>query len=80
MCSLFSSPRLQHYDPIVSSRTSTTISVRPTMNTLNLRLLLSMSVGTLLHVLGNRALYLLDLRLMMRATHARFMYLLLQRL
>jgi hypothetical protein len=53
------------------------------MDTLHLRLLLlmlSMPVSALLHILCNRALDLLDLRLMMRATHARFMHLLLQRL
>ena len=83
MCSLFPSSRLQSHDPVVSNRTNTAVSVRPTMDTLHLRmllLLLSMPVGTLMHILSNRALNLLNLRLVMRATHARFMDLLLQRL
>jgi hypothetical protein len=83
MCSFFPSSRLQPHDPVVSNRTNTAVSVRSTMDALHLRLmllLLSMSVSTLLHVLSNRALNLLDLRLVMRPTHARFMNLLLQRL
>jgi hypothetical protein len=82
MCSLFPNSRFQAHDPIVSNRTDTAVSMRPTMDTLHLRLLrlrllLSMSISTLLHVLSNRALDLLDLRLVMRPAHARFMNLLL---
>jgi hypothetical protein len=86
MCSLFSSSRFQSHDPVVSNRTSTAVSVLPTVDTLHLRLLLllpmslSMSISSLMHILSNRALDLLDLRLVMRPTHAGFMYLLLQRL
>jgi hypothetical protein len=65
----------------MSNRTNTAVSMRPTMITLHLcLLLLSMSVSTLVHVLGNCALDLLDFRLVMRTTHARLMNLLFQRL
>jgi hypothetical protein len=82
MCSLFSSSRLQSNDTIVSNRTNTAVPVRPAVDTLHLRLLLllPMSISSLMHILCNRALNLLDLRLVMRPTHAGFMYLLLQRL
>jgi hypothetical protein len=84
MCSLFPNSRLQAHDSIVSNRTYTAVSMWPSMDTLHLRLLrlllslsMSMSISTLLHVLSNRALNLLDLRLVMRPAHARFMNLLL---
>jgi hypothetical protein len=86
MCSLFSSSRLQSNDTIVSNRTNTAVPLRPAVDTLHLRLLLllpmslSVSISSLMHILCNRALNLLDLRLVMRPTHAGFMYLLLQRL